>query len=150
MTDAEAWARPEVIDSLLDDSEVWAVVGLGGDPYRTAYSIAQELQEHGKRIVPIHPSADGTKTVLGELVHPTLAAAAAAVGHIDVVDVFRRSEEAGQYADQAVAIGAGAVWFQMGVIDEAAFERTRAAGVPMVMGVCPSREWYYRAKRTQA
>ncbi|HJQ07776.1 MAG TPA: CoA-binding protein [Nocardioides sp.] len=136
-----------MIDVLLDDSEVWAVVGLGGDPYRTAYSIAQELQQHGKRIVPIHPSADGTKKVLGELVYPTLAAAAEAVGRIDVVDVFRRSSEAGQYADQAVAVGAGGVWFQMGVVDEAAYERTVAAGVPMVMDVCPSRVWYQRARR---
>ena len=141
------WTNPDVIDVLLDDSEVWAVVGLGGDPYRTAYSIAQELQQHGKRIVPIHPSADGTKKVLGELVYATLADAAAAVGRIDVVDVFRRSSEAGQYADQAVAVGAGGVWFQMGVVDEAAYERTVAAGVPMVMDVCPSRVWYQRARR---
>ncbi|WP_460848514.1 CoA-binding protein [Nocardioides ultimimeridianus] len=136
-----------MIDLLLDHSEVWAVVGLGGDPYRTAYSIAQELQQHGKRVIPIHPSADGHKKVLGELVHPTLADAAAAVGRIDVVDVFRRSSEAGQYADQAVAVGAGGVWFQMGVVDEAAYERTVAAGVPMVMDVCPSREWFQRARR---
>lgn len=141
------WTNPDVIDVLLDHSEVWAVVGLGGDPYRTAYSIAQELQQHGKRIIPIHPSADGHKKVLGELVYPTLAEAAAAVGRIDVVDVFRRSSEAGQYADQAVAVGAGGVWFQMGVVDEAAYERTVAAGVPMVMDVCPSREWFQRARR---
>ncbi|WP_460786613.1 CoA-binding protein [Nocardioides maradonensis] len=136
-----------MIDVLLDDSEVWAVVGLGGDPYRTAYSIAQELQQHGKRVVPIHPSADGTKKVLGELVYGTLAEAAEAVGRIDVVDVFRRSSEAGQYADQAVAVGAGGVWFQMGVVDEAAYERTVAAGVPMVMDVCPSQVWFQRARR---
>ncbi|GAB4010345.1 CoA-binding protein [Nocardioides ultimimeridianus] len=141
------WTNQDVIDLLLDHSEVWAVVGLGGDPYRTAYSIAQELQQHGKRVIPIHPSADGHKKVLGELVHPTLADAAAAVGRIDVVDVFRRSSEAGQYADQAVAVGAGGVWFQMGVVDEAAYERTVAAGVPMVMDVCPSREWFQRARR---
>ena len=60
---------------------------------------------------------------------------------IDVVDVFRRSEAAGEFADQAVAVGARAVWFQLGVIDEAAFERTTAAGVPMVMDTCPAIEW---------
>ena len=60
---------------------------------------------------------------------------------IDVVDVFRRSEAAGEFADQAVAVGAKGVWFQLGVIDEEAFARTLAAGVPMVMDTCPAIEW---------
>ena len=60
---------------------------------------------------------------------------------IDVVDVFRRSEAAGGFADQAVAIGARGVWFQLGVVDEDAFDRTVAAGVPMVMDTCPAIEW---------
>jgi predicted CoA-binding protein len=64
--------------------------------------------------------------------------------HIDVVDVFRRSEAAGQFADEAVEIGARGVWFQLGVIDEDAFARTRAAGVPMVMDTCPAIEWRKR------
>ena len=61
-----------------------------------------------------------------------------------MVDVFRRSESAGEFADQAVAIGAKGVWFQLGVIDHEAFERTRAAGVPMVMDTCPAIEWSRR------
>jgi len=137
----EPWKDRSAIDRMLDESETWAVVGLGGNPWRTAYSVAQELQERGKRIVPIHPSADGERTVLGELVYPTLADVPFA---IDVVDVFRRSEAAGEFADQAVAVGAKAVWFQMGVSDEAAFRRTTEAGVPMVMDVCPSQQWFYR------
>lgn len=136
-----AWKDPAVIDTMLDEREVWAVIGLSGDPYRTAYSIAQELQEHGKRIVPIHPSADGEKTVLGELVYASLADVPFPV---DVVDVFRRSEEAGQYVDEALAVGAKGVWFQMGVVDHAAFERAQAAGLPMVMDICPSQVWHYR------
>jgi predicted CoA-binding protein len=79
--------------------------------------------------------------VLGEQGHRTLAEVPF---EIDVVDVFRRSEAAGRFADEAVAVGAKAVWFQLGVIDEAAFERTRAAGLPMVMDTCPAIEWRKR------
>jgi predicted CoA-binding protein len=133
---------PAAIDFMLDETETWAVVGLSGDPYRAALSVAADLQAHGKRIVPIHPAAQGP--VLGEKVYPTLADVPFA---IDVVDVFRRSEAAGEFADQAVAIGARGVWFQMGVVDLAAFARTRAAGVPMVMDMCPSRVWWHRESR---
>ncbi len=125
---------------MLDELETWAVVGLSGNPSRTAYSIASLLQERGKRIVPIHPDA---ATVLGEQGYATLAEVPFP---IDVVDVFRRSEAAGEFADQAVAIGAKAVWFQLGVVDEAAFERTTAAGVPMVMDTCPAIEWRKRGR----
>ena len=105
---------------------------------RTAWRIAHLLQSRGKRIVPIHPAAP---TVHGEQGYATLADVPFP---IDVVDVFRRSEEAGQFADQAVAVGAKAVWFQLGVIDEAAFDRTIAAGTPMVMDTCPAIEWRKR------
>jgi len=142
------WLDQATIDHLLDDSETWAVVGLSGDPHRTAYSIARVLQEHGKRIVPIHPSAaSGVLEVLGEKAYASLTDAAAAIGPIDVVDVFRRSEAAGEFADQAVAIGAKGVWFQLGVVDRDAFERTTAAGVPMVMDTCPAIIWNRRAAR---
>ncbi len=138
----EPWLDPKTIERLLDDTTVWAVVGLSNDPGRTAYPIAQLLQAKGKRIIPIHPgaAADG-KDVLGEKPYATLAEAAAEVGPIDVVDVFRRSEAAGEFADQAVAIGARGVWFQLGVLDEEAFQRTTDAGVPMVMDTCPAIEW---------
>lgn len=132
------WQRREVVDLMLDDLETWAVVGLADHPERTAHHIAKLLQERGKRIVPIHPNAE---TVHGEPGYRTLAEVPFP---IDVVDVFRRSEAAGEFADQAVAVGAKAVWFQLGVIDEAAFERTTAAGVPMVMDACPAIEWRRR------
>lgn len=134
---ATTWQDPEVVRAMLDTT-TWAVVGLSGDRSRTAYEIARLLQDRGKRIVPVHPSA---ATVLGEQGYATLADIPFPV---DVVDVFRRSEAAGEFADQAVAIGAGGVWFQLGVLDEAAFERTRAAGVPMVMDTCPAIEWRRR------
>jgi predicted CoA-binding protein len=129
------WQDRASVDLMLDDLETWAIVGLSGDPGRTAYRIASALQRAGKRIVPIHPSAP---TVLGEHGYATLAEVPFPV---DVVDVFRRSEAAGQFADEAVAIGAKGVWFQLGVVDEDAFERTWAAGVPMVMDTCPLIEW---------
>jgi uncharacterized protein len=138
-----AWQRDEWVDLMLDDLATWAVVGLSGDRGRTAYSIASLLQRNGKRIVPIHPRfADAAvDEVLGERGYASLADVPFP---IDVVDVFRRSEAAGEFADQALAVGARGVWFQLGVIDEAAFARTTEAGVPMVMDTCPAIEWRRR------
>ena len=129
------WQDPTAIRRMLDDGGTWAVVGLSGDRTRTAYSIAELLASRGKRVVPVHPSAP---VVLGQQGYATLAEIPF---DVDVVDVFRRSESAGEFADQAVEIGAGGVWFQLGVVDHAAFERTTAAGVPMVMDTCPAIEW---------
>jgi predicted CoA-binding protein len=134
-TQTLSWLDPEAIRFMLEDCETWAVVGLSGDPSRTAYSIAKLLQQRGKRIVPVHPDAP---VVLGEQGYPTLADIPFPV---DVVDVFRRSEHAGPFADQAVEIGAKGVWFQLGVVDHDAFRRTRDAGVRMVMDTCPAMEW---------
>ena len=123
---------------MLDDCQVWAVVGLSGSTHRDSYYIAALLQRRGKRIVPVHPSAP---TVLGEQGYATLADIPFPV---DVVDVFRRSDAAGQYVDDAIAIGAKAVWFQLGVVDEAAYARASAAGLQMVMDTCPAIEWRNR------
>jgi predicted CoA-binding protein len=128
------WQDPEAIRLMLE-GEVWAVVGLSGDPSRTAYAVAAALRSRGKRIVPVHPSAP---TVLGE---PGFATLADVPFDLDVVDVFRRSAAAGPFADQAVQVGARGVWFQLGVVDHEAYARTRAAGVPMVMDTCPLLEW---------
>ncbi len=138
------WQDPATIDRMLDDAQTWAVVGLSGDQSRTAYSIAALLQQRGKRIVPIHPvfGEPDAPEVLGEQGYARLADVPF---DIDVVDVFRRSEAAGEFADQAVGIGAGGVWFQLGVVDEDAFARTVDAGVPMVMDTCPAIEWRRRA-----
>lgn len=134
----QPWLDPAAVDFMLDECDTWAIVGLSGAPRRTAYEIASLLQRRGKRIVPIHPDAP---TVLGEQGYPSLADVPFP---IDVVDVFRRSDQAGPFADQAVEVGARGVWFQLGVVDQAAFERTRAAGVPMVMDTCPAIEWRQR------
>jgi predicted CoA-binding protein len=136
------WQRREWVDLMLDDLETWAVVGLSGDPGRTAYEIAALLQRRGKRIVPIHPRfARESGEVLGERGYANLADVPFP---IDVVDVVRRSEAAGEFADQAVAVGARAVWLQLGVVDAEAFARTTEAGVPMVMDTCPAIEWRRR------
>ena len=137
------WQDPDAVRFMLEDCPVWAVVGLSGDPRRTAYSIARLLQQRGKQIVPIHPTATSDEGfgVLGEKGYATLAEVPFP---IDVVDVFRRSEAAGEFADQAVEVGARAVWFQLGVIDPDAFDRTVAAGLPMVMDTCPAIEWRRR------
>ncbi|GAA2429580.1 CoA-binding protein [Streptomyces mauvecolor] len=119
---------------LTTTGDTWAIVGLSSNERRAAHGVADVLQRYGKRIVPVHPKAE---TVHGEQGYASLDAIPFPV---DVVDVFVNSELAGDVADQAVAIGAKAVWFQLGVIDEDAYERTRAAGLDMVMDRCPAIE----------
>ncbi|MDX2646427.1 CoA-binding protein [Streptomyces sp. PA03-1a] len=114
--------------------DTWAVVGLSNNASRAAYGVAAVLQRYGKRVVPVHPKAE---TVHGEQGYASLADIPFPV---DVVDVFVNSDLAGAVADEAVAIGAKAVWYQLGVIDEDAYERTRAAGPLMVMDRCPAIE----------
>ncbi|WP_030255869.1 CoA-binding protein [Streptomyces violens] len=119
---------------LTELGDTWAIVGLSSNQRRAAYGVAEVLQRFGKRIVPVHPKAE---PVHGEQGYPSLDAIPF---EVDVVDTFVNSSLAGQVADEAVAIGAKAVWFQLGVIDEAAYERTRAAGLDMVMDRCPAIE----------
>ncbi|MFG2954090.1 CoA-binding protein [Streptomyces sp. NPDC048291] len=119
---------------LTGTGDTWAVVGLSSNRGRAAYGVAQVLQRFGKRIVPVHPKAE---TVHGEQGYASLAEIPF---EVDVVDVFVNGELAGAVADEALAKGAKAVWFQLGVVDEAAYERVRAAGLDMVMDRCPAIE----------
>jgi uncharacterized protein len=130
--------RPEEIRDVLTHMQTWFVVGLRDNPSRDAYEIAELLQAYGRRIVPVHPRAE---TVHGERGFATIAAAAAELGPPDVVDVFVRSDRAGGIADEAIAAGAKAVWFQFGVIDHDAAQRVTDAGLVMVMDRCPRIEW---------
>lgn len=116
-------------------AETWAVVGLRDNPARPAYGVARFLQAHGKRIVPVHQHP---QDVFGERAYARLADIPFPV---DVVDVFVNSAKAGAIADEAVEIGARAVWFQLDVVDQAAYERVTAAGLEMVMDRCPAIEW---------
>ena len=119
---------------LTELGDTWAVVGLSGNRGRAAYGVARVLQRFGKRIVPVHPKAE---TVHGERGYASLAEVPF---EVDVVDVFVNSELAGAVADEAVTKGARAVWFQLGVVDEDAYERTRTHGLSMVMDRCPAIE----------
>jgi predicted CoA-binding protein len=126
--------RATVERILRESGDTWAVVGLSTNPSRAAYGVAQVLQRFGKRVVPVHPKAE---TVHGEQGYASLAEVPFPV---DVVDVFVNSSLAGAVADEAVAVGAAAVWFQLGVVDAAAYARVRAAGLEMVMDKCPAIE----------
>jgi predicted CoA-binding protein len=129
---------PTVMRRLLEARGRWVIVGLSANQSRTAYRIASYLQDLGMEIVPVHPKAD---TVHGERGYATLADVPSSVDQpIDVVDVFVRSDLAGDVVDQAIAVGARAVWLQLGVIDDAAAARAAAAGLDVVMDTCPAIE----------
>src|SRR3954453_22970874 len=135
---ATVWPVDEVIRSVLETRGTWAVVGCSPDPARDSHRIARMLQSRGYRVIPVNPLCE---EVLGERCYPSLADAVdAGAGPIEVVDIFRRASEAGRHVDEAIELGAAAVWMQLGVIDEAAAERARAAGLDVVMDRCPAIE----------
>ena len=122
------------IEHLLTQTRTWAVVGCSPDPGRDSHRIAALLQRRGFRVIPVNPMVD---EVLGERAYPSVEAIPEPV---DVVDVFRRSDQAGAHVDEAVRIGARGVWLQLGVVDEAAAARARDAGLRVVMDRCPAIE----------
>ena len=131
-----------VIRDLLRTPATWAVVGLSTNRARAAYSVAQFLKvELGMRVVPIHPRAE---TVLGSTGYATLADVPEGTP-IHVVDCFVNSSRVGAVVDQAVAekdrLNIAAVWLQLGVVDQAAARRARAAGLAVVMDACPRIEY---------
>ena len=134
----DLYGDDERVRALLAGNGTWAVVGLGNNPERAALGVSKVLQQHGKRIVPVHPRAE---TVHGEPGYSSLVEAKAAVGKIDVVDMFVNGNRVGREVDAAIAIGAAAVWMQLGVIDEDAARRARDAGLLTVMDRCPAIEW---------
>jgi len=123
------------IDSLrriLRQSRVLAVVGLSADWFRPSYFAAKYMQEHGYRVIPVNPRYVG-KSVLGERCYASLREIAEKV---DLVDVFRKTEDVMPIAEDAIAIGAKVLWQQLGVRNEAAAARARAAGMDAVMDHC--------------
>ena len=131
-----AAAAVDDVRAILTGTRVWAVVGCSPDPSRDSHRIASMLQRRGYDVIPVNPLAT---EILGERSYPTLGAIPADRG-VEVVDVFRRSSAAGAHVDEAIEIGARAVWMQLGVVDEAAAERGRAAGLRVVMDRCPAIE----------
>lgn len=132
------WRDPEIARHILTECHVWAVVGCSPDPARASHGVSRTLLRHGYEMIPIYPQ----ETVIhGMPTFKDLAAAAAsrpADSPIDVVDIFRASHRAGQHVDEAIAIGAKAVWMQLEVWDEAAAERAAEAGLLVVMDRCPA------------
>ena len=122
-----------VAERILRRAQTIAVVGLSPHPWRASHGVARYLQRAGYRIIPVNPKIT---EVLGEHAYPSLREVPEP---IDVVDVFRRSELVGPIVDDAIAIKAGAVWLQDGVIDEAAAARARSAGLDVVMDDCMMR-----------
>jgi predicted CoA-binding protein len=127
----------ETIRTLLEEHETWAVVGCSPDPRRDSHRIAGVLRSRGKRVVPINPAA---AEIHGERAYASLLDLPDGM-RVDVVDIFRRSDQAGAHVDEAIAIGARAVWMQLGVVDRAAAARAVEAGLLVVVDRCPAIEW---------
>lgn len=124
----------KVIDTILDEMKTIAVVGLSSDASRASNGVSRYMQSRGYRIIPINPNE---ASVLGEKSYSRLEDVPE---KIDLVDIFRRSEEAGQHVDEAIRLGARGVWLQEGVIDEAAARRALDAGLAVVMDRCLLKE----------
>ncbi|HEU4481157.1 MAG TPA: CoA-binding protein [Actinomycetota bacterium] len=125
----------ETAAAILRSFKTWAVVGCSPDPGRDSHRVARFLQQRGYRILPVNPVCD-SDDLLGEHCYDSLLDIPA-TEEVEVVDVFRRSEFAGEVVDQAIAIGAKAVWMQLGVVDRGAAARAEAAGLQVVMNRCP-------------
>lgn len=124
------------IKALLEGARTIALVGASDRPDRPSYRVMAMLQEHGYRVIPINPQITG-EHLHGEFVFRELAQ----IGEpIDIVDIFRRPIAAGEAVDEAIAVGAKAVWMQLGVINEDAAARAAAAGLQVVMDRCPAIE----------
>jgi uncharacterized protein len=124
----------ETIRKILEDCRTIAVVGLSSNPGRASNGVAGYMKRNGYRVIPVNPNEE---QVFGEKSYPSLADVPF---EVDLVDVFRRSEEAGRVVDEAIEIGAKAVWLQDGVIDHAAAKRAHDAGLLVVMDRCWLRD----------
>ena len=134
-------SQADAIVHILENLRTVAVVGLSPKPHRDSYGVARYMQAQGWRIVPVNPLAT---EVLGEKAYPTLTEAARHVS-IDLVNVFRNSADVPPVVDEAIAIGAQAVWLQLGVRHDAAAEKARQAGLLVVQDKCLKIEHAHRS-----
>ena len=130
------------IGELLGAARVVAVVGLSPNPERPSYRVAEYLQDHGYRIIPVNPAE---AEILGEKSYPSLLEVP---GSLDVVDIFRKTDAVPEIVEAAIAKRAKAVWMQEGVVHNAAAERARAAGLKVVMNKCMLKEHAARAAKS--
>ena len=121
-------------EKILKDEKVIAVVGLSSNPERPSFRVASYMKDKGYTIIPVNPNE---KEVLGQMCYPNLSAIP---GHVDVVDIFRRSEDCPPIAQEAVKIGADVVWMQEGIVNEEAAKCAREAGLKVVMDKCIKKE----------
>lgn len=128
--------RDEDIKTLLVGARTIAIVGASDRPDRPSYGVMKRLQDHGYRVIPVNPQITG-EHVHGEFVFRELAQLG---DPIDIVDIFRRPEAAGDAVDEAIKVGAKAVWMQLGVVNDEAAARAEAAGLKVVMDRCPAIE----------
>ena len=124
---AVAW---DDVQRILKQTKTIAVVGLSDKPDRDSYQIASYLQQHGYRIIPVNPRVN---EVLGEKAYPSLRDVP---DPVDVVDIFRRSEDVPPIVEDAIAIGAKVVWMQAGIVNEEAAARAETAGLAVIMNAC--------------
>ncbi|MEO8638381.1 MAG: CoA-binding protein [Chloroflexota bacterium] len=138
---SERWSDPEVARRILSEFHVWAVVGASPDPTRASFGVTGSLLRFGFEVIPVYPretTVHGLATVADLRI---AAAQRSSDSPIDVVDIFRASHRAGAHVDEAIEIGAKAVWLQLEVWDEEAAERADAAGLLVVMDRCPAIDY---------
>jgi uncharacterized protein len=131
-----SFSDPAVAEKILRTYRTFAVVGCSADPRRPSYGVARFLMDHGYDVVCVNPNE--TMCIDGAPCYPNLAAVKE---EVEVVDIFRRADQAGAHVDEAIEIGAKAVWMQLGVIDEDAAARAAAAGLDVVMDRCPAIDY---------
>jgi predicted CoA-binding protein len=138
MSSADRWSDPMVAEEILRSCRVWAVVGCSSRPWRASHGVSRYLLSQGYGVVPINPNED---EVHGQRAYPDLASVPDDIrSTIDVVDIFRRSAAVRRHVEEAIEIGAKAIWMQLDVWDEGAAELAAAAGLTVVMDRCPAIE----------